>query len=250
MKSVFVVGGASGIGLEAARHFISNGAATTIVDIGIDRIEEARRALAAPGARIQAFAADIRDRNRLNQVFAQGAGTHGGIDALVFTAGVLLPASLAEMTDADYDMTFDVNTKGFWRCFQAAGPHFSDNGGSIVAVSSAAGQRPKAGNGAYAASKVALQFLARTLALEVAHRKIRVNCVSPSMLDTPMTQKFLSNPSEGKFALSSTTPLGRLCTPDDVVQAIAFLCSEQASFISGTTIAVDGGSTAGMPLAS
>ncbi|WP_233238811.1 SDR family NAD(P)-dependent oxidoreductase [Bordetella sp. LUAb4] len=249
-KSVFVVGGASGIGLAAARHFIACGAATTIVDVSAEKVEVAKRTLAVPGARVQGYAADIREPASLQLAFAQGAAGHGGVDALVFTAGVLLPATLSEMTDADYDMTFDVNTKGFWRCFQAAEPYFPDIGGAIVAVSSAAGQRPKAGNGAYAASKAALQFLVRTLALEVAHRQLRVNCVAPSMLDTPMTKKILASPSEGKFTLTSATPLGRMCIPADVVQAIAFLCSDQASFITGTTLAVDGGSTAGVPLAS
>ncbi|HYG41533.1 MAG TPA: SDR family NAD(P)-dependent oxidoreductase [Bordetella sp.] len=249
LKSVFVVGGASGIGLEAARHFLAHGAATTIVDVNAEKVQEAERALAQPGARLLALAADVRDRDSLHQAFASGAARQGGIDALVFTAGVLLPASLADMTEATYDLTFDVNTKGFWRCVQAAIPYFPTLGGSIVAVSSSSGQRPKAGNGAYAASKVALQFLARTLALEVAHRQIRVNCVCPSMLKTPMTEKLMSNPAQGQFTLSATTPLGRLCTEADVVQAIAFLCSDQASFVTGTAIAVDGGSTAGVPLA-
>jgi len=247
IKSVFVVGGASGIGLEAARHFIAHGAATTIVDVNAEKVQAAAGALTVPGARVLGVAADVRDRDSVQHAFAQGAARHDGIDALVFTAGVLLPASLADMTDADYDLTFDVNTKGFWRCVQAAMPYFPQHGGSIVAVSSSSGQRPKAGNGAYAASKVALQFLARTLALEVAQRQIRVNCVCPSMLKTPMTEKILANPAQGEFKLSAATPLGRLCTEADVVRAIAFLCSEEASFITGTAIAVDGGSTAGVP---
>jgi 3-oxoacyl-[acyl-carrier protein] reductase len=250
VNSLFVVGGASGIGLEVARHFLSRGVATTILDIDRERVTDAETTLAMPGSRLLGLAADVRDRDSLQHAFAEGANRHGGIDALVFTAGVLLPASLVDMTDDAYDVTFDVNTKGFWRCVQAALPYFPESGGSIVAISSAAGQRPKAGNGAYAASKVALQFLARTLALEVAHRQIRVNCICPSMLKTPMTEKFMSSPAPGTFHLSATTPLGRLCTEADVAQAIAFLCSEEASFITGTTIAVDGGSTAGVPLAS
>jgi len=250
IKSVVVVGGASGIGLEAARHFAAHGAAVTIVDVNADTLQKAERALAVPGARLLGMAADVRDRDSLHHAFAQGAARHNGIDAVVFTAGVLLPASLVDMTDVDYDLTFDVNTKGFWRCVQAALPFFPVSGGAIVAVSSSSGQRPKAGNGAYAASKVALQFLARTLALEVAHRQIRVNCVCPSMLKTPLTERLLSSPSRGEFKLSATTPLGRLCTEADVVRAIAFLCSDEASFVTGATLAVDGGSTAGMPLSS
>lgn len=248
-ESVFVVGGASGIGLETARYFLERGAAVTIIDVDADKVAQAEKTLTRSGNRLFARAADVRDRASLQEAFRDGAARHGGIDALVFTAGVLLPASLADMTDDVYDLTFDVNAKGFWRCAQAALPFFPDTGGAIVAISSSAGLRPKAGNGAYAASKVALQFLARTLALEVAHRQIRVNCICPSMLKTPMTEKFIAGSAQGGFHLTATTPLGRLCTEADIARTIAFLCSDQASFITGATIPVDGGSTAGMPLA-
>lgn len=249
VESVFVVGGASGIGLETARYFLERGAAVTIVDVNADKVAQAERTLMPSGNRLLARAADVRDRASLQEAFGDGAARHGGIDALVFTAGVLLPASLVDMSDDVYDLTFDVNAKGFWRCAQAALPFFPEAGGAIVAISSSAGLRPKAGNGAYAASKVALQFLARTLALEVAHRQIRVNCICPSMLKTPMTEKFMAGAAQGGFHLTATTPLGRLCTEADIARTIAFLCSEDASFITGATIAVDGGSTAGMPLA-
>ncbi|GGE51625.1 3-oxoacyl-ACP reductase [Agaricicola taiwanensis] len=250
VKSVFVVGGASGIGLETARHFLSQGAATTIIDVNAERVRDAESALSQKGARLAALAADVRDRQSLDRAFAQGAGSHGGIDALVFTAGVLLPARLADITEADYDLTFDVNARGFWRCVQAALPYFPERGGSVVAVSSSSGHRPKAGNGAYAASKTALQFLAQTFSLELAPRQLRVNCVAPSTIRTPLTEKFAGGQAEGGFTPSAAPPLGRLCTTADIVKATAFLCSEEASFITGATIAVDGGLTAGIPLAS
>ncbi|OZI23978.1 hypothetical protein CAL26_11275 [Bordetella genomosp. 9] len=248
-RNIVVVGGASGIGLETARYFLDRGDAVTLIDVDAGKVSQAEAALARSGGRVIGMPADVRDRASLDDAFKNGAARHGGIDALVYTAGVLLPATLADMTDEVYDLTFDVNARGFWRCAQAALPHFPDTGGAIVAISSSAGLRPKAGNGAYAASKVALQFLARTLALEVAHRQIRVNCICPSMLKTPMTEKFIAGSAQGGFHLTATTPLGRLCTEADIARTIAFLCSEDASFITGATIAVDGGSTAGMPMA-
>ncbi len=247
-RSAFVVGGASGIGLEATRHFVSKGIATTIVDFNAGKVDEATRTLITPGGSPLGLTADVRDRASIDRAFAEGAARHGGIDVLVFTAGVLLPALLTEMSEADYDATFDVNAKGFWTCVRAALPYFPARGGAIVAVTSSSAQRPKAGNGAYAASKTALQFLVQTFALELAPRMLRVNCVSPSTLKTPMTERFSSSPAGGGFRPSAAPPLGRLCNEHDVVQAIAFLSSEQASFITGATLAVDGGLTAGIQL--
>ena len=248
-RSVCIIGGASGIGLEAARFFVSSGAAVTIVDANARSLEKVQAELAAHDTMI-GFTADVRDRQSIDEAMSQSVSHHGGIDVLLCTAGVLLPGLLLDVSERDFDLTFDVNTKGFWNCVRGAMPYFPDRGGSIIAVSSSAGQRPKAGNGAYAASKVALQFLVQTFALELASRGIRVNCISPSTLNTPLTERFAASPAVGGYRPSSVPPLGRFCTEYDIVKAVAFLCSEDASFITGTTIAVDGGLTAGIPLPS
>lgn len=248
MKSAVIVGGASGIGFETARHFASAGVNTAIVDVDAGAIENATRALKVEGSGLIGAIADIRNRKAVDRAFAEIVDQHGQFDALVVTAGVLMPALLTGIAEADYDLTFDVNTKGFWICVNSALPYFPDRGGAIVAISSASGQRPKAGNGVYAASKAALQFLVRAFALELAPRKLRVNCVAPGTLETPMTARFASGPAEGGYKPSAAPPLGRLCTEEDVARAIAFLCSNEASFITGATLAVDGGLTAGVPL--
>src|SRR5690606_31187688 len=247
-RHVLIVGGASGIGLQAARYFVAQGAAATVIDVDDTKLRQVEHTLVSAGGRALGLAADVRHRGSVDRAVASRVTRHGAIDTLIYTAGVLLPATLADMTEAAYDLTFDVNTKGFWHCVQAGVAHFAPGGGAIVAVSSSSGQRPKAGNGAYAASKVAMQFLARTLALELAGRQIRVNCVCPSMLTTPLTEKLRAQVSPGGFQPTATTPLGRVCTEHDVVQAIAFLCSPHAAFITGTTLPVDGGATAGVPL--
>jgi 3-oxoacyl-[acyl-carrier protein] reductase len=248
--SAFVIGGASGIGLETARHFVARNVSTTIIDVDRGKVGEAESALKGQGGKVLGLTADVRDRQALDKAFSEGVARHGGVDALVFTAGVLRPALLAQMTDADYDLTFDVNTKGFWNSVKAALPYFPARGGSIVAISSSSGLRPKASNGAYGASKAALQFLMRTFALELAARQLRVNCVSPSTLDTPLTARFASGPAKGGYLPSAAPPLGRMCTVSDIAKAVLFLCSEDADFITGTTVPVDGGLTAGVPLKS
>lgn len=247
-KHAIIVGGASGIGLAVARHFAARGANATIVDVDAKRVEASARDISTSGgANVLGLVADIRSAADLSAACAKSAAQHGRIDSLVVTAGVLKPAQLAQMSEADYDLTFDVNTKGFWNCVKAALPHLS-GGASIVAISSASGQRPKAGNGAYAASKAALQFLVRTFSLELAAQQVRVNCVSPSTIETPLIAAFADKPAASGYTPSAPPPIGRLCTPEDIAKAVAFLCSDEAAFITGATLAVDGGLTAGIPL--
>lgn len=247
MANIVVVGGGSGIGRAVTLRFVRDGWRAAVLDLdtaGIARtVEEAGVAGGVHG-----HGCDIRDRAAIGRAAAAFVEANGSIDALVVTAGVLKPARLADMADRDYDLTFDVNTKGFLVCVQEMLPHMSKEGGSIVAISSASGQRPKAGNGAYAASKAALQFLARTFAMELAECHIRVNCVAPGTIATPMTTTFRDKPAESGYVPSGLPPLGRACTAEDIADACHFLCSDQASFITGTTLAVDGGLTAGVPL--
>jgi NAD(P)-dependent dehydrogenase (short-subunit alcohol dehydrogenase family) len=244
-----VVGGASGIGLAVARHFAVDGASTTIIDVDAKRVESAARDISAGGgAKVLGLVADVRSSAELAAACDRSASRHGPINSLVVTAGVLRPALLTQMSELEYDLTFDVNTKGFWNCVKAALPHLSPEGSCVVAISSASGQRPKAGNGAYAASKAALQFLVRTFALELAAQQVRVNCVSPSTIETPLIAEYATRPAASGYRPSAPPPIGRLCTPNDIAKAVAFLCSDNAAFITGATLSVDGGLTAGIPL--
>jgi 3-oxoacyl-[acyl-carrier protein] reductase len=248
-SNAIVVGGASGIGLAVARHFAVDGANTTIIDVDACRVDTAARDVSAlTKANVLGLVADVRSSVDLAAAYGRSTSHYGPIDSVVVTAGTLRPALLSKMSEADYDLTFDVNTKGFWNCVTAALPHLSTKGSCIVAISSASGQRPKAGNGAYAASKAALQFLVRTFALELAAQRVRVNCVSPSTIETPLIAEYVGKPAASGYTPSAPPPIGRLCTPEDIAKAVAFLCSESAAFITGTTLSVDGGLTAGIPL--
>ncbi len=248
-KNAVVIGGASGIGFAVARRFAADGANITIIDIDASKVESSARDISTDvGANALGLVADIRSGADLAAACSRSASRHGPIDALVVTAGVLKPAFLAQMSELEYDLTFDVNAKGFWNSVKAALQHLSPANAVIVAISSASGQRPKAGNGAYAASKAALQFLVRTFALELASQQVRVNCVSPSTVETPLIAEYATRPAASGYAPSAPPPIGRLCTPEDIAKAVAFLCSDDAAFITGATLSVDGGLTAGIPL--
>ena len=245
MANVIVIGGGSGIGQAVTLKFAGEGWRAAVIDkVGArGTIEAARNAFPIDG-----HSCDIRDRAAISRAITAFAEASGPINALVITAGVLKPARLSEISDGDYDLTFDVNTKGFLLCLQEALPHLSTDGAAIVAISSASGQRPKAGNGAYGASKAALQFLVRTFAMELAERQVRVNCVAPGTIATPMTATFKDTPAASGYVPSGLPPLGRACTSEDIANAVYFLCSDQSSFITGAILAVDGGLTAGVPL--
>ncbi|MGE0768437.1 MAG: SDR family NAD(P)-dependent oxidoreductase [Hyphomicrobiaceae bacterium] len=248
-STAVIVGGASGIGLAVARRFAMDGASTIIIDINAEDVDNAADIVSAYAkTRVLGLVADVRRGAELAAAFSQSASQHGTIDSLVVTAGVLRPGLLAQISDADYDLTFDVNTKGFWSSVRAALPHLSPTGSCIVAISSASGQRPKASNGAYSASKAALQFLVRAFALELASQNVRVNCVAPSTIETPLIAEYTASRAAGGYTPSAPPPIGRLCSPEDIANAIAFLCADGAAFITGTTISVDGGLTAGIPL--
>jgi 3-oxoacyl-[acyl-carrier protein] reductase len=247
--NAIVVGGASGIGLAVARHFALDGANTTIIDVDAGGVDNAARMISThTKAGVLGLVADVRRSAGLAAAYDQATSLHGPIESLIVTAGVLRPALLAQMSETDYDLTFDVNAKGFWNCVKVALPHLSAKGSSVVAISSASGQRPKAGNGAYAASKAALQFLVRTFALELAARQVRVNCVSPSTIETPLIAEYAAKPAASGYTPSAPPPIGRLCTPMDIAKAVAFLCSDDAAFVTGASLSVDGGLTAGIPL--
>ncbi len=247
-RTIVVTGAASGIGLATARSFLARGDRVGLIDRDAASLEEAAAAL--PGSRdlVHAIACDVRDRGALEQAMKALADAEGRIHGLVCAAGVLRAAALAEVTEDEFDFVFDINAKAFVLCVQAALPFLAAAGSaaSVVGISSASGRRPKAGSGVYAASKAALQHLVRGFAIELAEKRIRVNAVSPGTTNTPMVAGF-AQPAAGGYKPTGASPIGRMCEPEDIANAIYFLCSTDASMITGSILAVDGGLTAGIP---
>jgi NAD(P)-dependent dehydrogenase (short-subunit alcohol dehydrogenase family) len=246
--TVVVAGAASGIGRATAQLFAERGARVGLIDQNAVQLDSFVAELRQRGADVRSEACDVRNRQDLEHAMHNLASPDGTIHSLVCAAGVLRTAALADMSEEEYDFVFNINTKAFMLCIQAALPYLAAAGteASVVGISSASGQRPKAGSGVYAASKAALQHLVRGFAIELASRHIRVNAISPGATNTPMIAAFAQRGGAGGYKPTGASPLGRMCEPEDMAKAIHFLCSPDAAMITGAILAVDGGLTAGI----
>jgi NAD(P)-dependent dehydrogenase (short-subunit alcohol dehydrogenase family) len=218
-----VTGGASGIGAACLQRFSADGHTVVNVDLVADPPVDV-----SSEAACHALAARLRKE-------------HGRVDVLVLAAGIVLPraTALVESPLADWQRLLDVNLTGVLLPVKELTPLMGD-GSSIVVITSGESQHATIGNGAYCVAKAGAWMLTKVLALELAPLGIRVNAVAPGFIDTPMTAPFLAVGNR-RERLAERTPLGRVGTVDDVVAAVAYLCSPAASFITGTTMWVDGG---------
>lgn len=233
-RIALVVGGASGIGLAIGRRLRRDGAT---VFLSSRRGEDADRAAHEIGHGAQGLAGDAgkpRDMDRIVEAVRSAARR---IDALVINAGVAEMAPIDAMTPDHIERVFAVNAAGPANVMRAAVP-LMGSGGAVVLVSSVAALRGSPGNGTYSASKAALAAYGRTWAAELGARGIRVNIVTPGPTDTSM---YAGAPAEMKKAIAARIPLGRMGQPEDVAAATAFLLSDEARYISGADLAVDGG---------
>ena len=235
-KIALITGGSAGIGLATAKDFVAEGAQVYITG---RRQAELDAAVAAIGANVTAIRADVAKMADLDRVVAQIAKEKGRLDIVFANAGHGDLVPLGAITEEHFDSAFDVNVKGLVFTIQKALP-LIPNGGSIVLNASIVSSKGFPAFSVYSATKAAVRSFARTWTADLKDRAIRVNAVSPGPIDTPLLNATFSNPDDMK-ALASTIVMGRLGKPQELAKAVTFLASDDASFITGIELFVDGG---------
>lgn len=242
---VIITGGAGGIGVETARLLGRRGQHALLADLDVQAAHAAADALRAEGLAATACGVDVADPASVAAMVAQ-ARAIGRIAALVNAAGVESPLAFLDISLAEYERVMRVNTTSVWICCQAVIPVMRDAGrGAIVNVSSVAGQRGGGllGTSAYSTSKGAVIAMTKALAREFARDGIRVNAVSPALTMTALAQRQLDRAPAGTLQkIEALTPMGRAARPSEIAAVIAFLASEEASYVTGHVYNVDGGS--------
>ncbi|KIX06138.1 uncharacterized protein Z518_04112 [Rhinocladiella mackenziei CBS 650.93] len=240
-KVAIVTGAASGFGKGIATKFVHEGAKVIIADLSAASAEAVAKELGC-----QFSVADVTQREHWQGLLKTALDHFGGLDIIINNAGATYANKpTAEVTDKDFDLVMDVNVKSIYLSTNVILPYFLENKrpGVFVQVASTAGIRPRPGLTWYNASKAAVSNATKTMAVEYGPQKIRFNAVCPVVGSTGMTHLFLGKPDteENRAAFVSTIPLGRGSTPVDVANACCYLASDEAEFITGVNLEVDGG---------
>jgi NAD(P)-dependent dehydrogenase (short-subunit alcohol dehydrogenase family) len=238
-KVALVTGAARGIGLAAAKKFLAEGWRVTLLDIEGELLERTFKTLAAPDAAL-AIHCDVSDAAAVAAAVAKAGRHFGRLDALVNNAGIAIFKPLMETTQADWERVLAVNLTGPFLCTQAAAPLMRETGGgAIVNITSISGLRASTLRTAYGTSKAGLAHLTKQFAVELAALGIRVNAVAPGPVDTAMAKAVHTPAIRADY--HDTIPLNRYGLEEELAEAIFFLCSDRASYITGQVLAVDGG---------
>lgn len=249
-KVALITGAAAGLGEGIATAYVKYGAKICMVDLSKDVEKTADRLRKEYNAEIITFVGNVANKDQMKAAVAKTVEKFGEINVLCCNAGVCRLAPFEEMTDEIRDFHIDVNIKGVWNTCQAAIPYMLKNGGgNIVIASSVTGDIvADAGEAAYAMTKAALVGLTKCLAVEYANRNIRVNCSQLGYARTPMVEKMAleSNPTDPESAINDiarAVPIKRLAKPIEVGELFAFLGSDESSYLTGSQVVIDGGST-------
>ena len=240
-KVAVITGGNSGIGLATAQRFVDEGAYVFITGRRQSGLDAAVKQIGKNNVTgVQGDVSNLADLDRLYDTVKQQKGR---IDVLFANAGIIELAPIGSITESHFDKIFNVNVKGLLFTVQKALTLFQD-GGSIILTGSIGGSKGYEGSSVYSATKAAIRSFARTWTIELKHRKIRVNAISPGPIDTPMTSSMVKSEELGEQLetnLVKAVPIGRMGNPDEVAKAVLFLASDDSSYVTGIELFVDGG---------
>jgi NAD(P)-dependent dehydrogenase (short-subunit alcohol dehydrogenase family) len=239
-KIALVTGGNSGIGLATAKQFVREGAYVFITG---RRKAELDAAVKEIGGNVTGVQGDVSNLADLDRLFDQIKREKGKLDIVFANAGVARYAALGAITEEFFDSIFSINVKGLLFTVQKALPLLPD-GAAIILNASIVGSKGLATNSVYSATKAAVRSFARTWTTDLKARRIRVNAVSPGLIDTPGARELLASSEVGekrKKMIAESVPLGRFGTPDETARAVVFLASDDSSYVTGAELFVDGG---------
>ena len=243
-KVAIITGASRGIGAAKTVKFAQAGIRALVINYNRDRVAAQRVADQCQklGARAIPLRADVSRVPAVDRLVQTTIGRFGSLDILVANAGIWKEAAIDTMTEREWDETIDMNLKSIYACCRAAAPVMTNGqGGTMILVSSTAGQRGEPFHSHYAATKGAIIAMTKSLAAELGPRGITVNCVAPGWVATDMTEDALKNPKQRR-KIRELIPIGRVATPDEIAGPILFLASELASHINGEILNVNGGS--------
>jgi NAD(P)-dependent dehydrogenase (short-subunit alcohol dehydrogenase family) len=246
-RVAFVTGAARGIGRGTALVLARLGASVAACDINTEGGQETVEQIHSTGGQAAFYASDVSDGQAVAAAVEAAVRNFGRLDFLINNAGIDLHKPLMRTTGEEWDRIYAVDVKGIYHCCRAAVPHLARQGGAIVNIASAHAHQTDSAIAAYAGAKGAVLALSRSLALEVAPQRVRVNVVSPGFIETDIMRRWVQSardPAARRASAEGLQPLGRMGTPEDIGHAVAFLLSGWAGFMTGAELVVDGGLSA------
>jgi NAD(P)-dependent dehydrogenase (short-subunit alcohol dehydrogenase family) len=245
-KVAVVTGGGSGIGRATALAFATAGASVVVADMNADALDDTVRTIKDSGGEAVAAVTNVTRADEVERMVAAAVDTYGGLDVAFNNAGIeAKPLPVAEISEEEWDRVQAVNTKGVWLSMKYEIPAMlARGGGAIVNASSILGLYGSSNGSLYSSTKHAVAGLTRSAALDYATQGIRVNATSPGMIETPMMERTAVNMSVPPEAFQAMHPLGRTGRAPEIADAVLWLCSDAASFVTGVVLPVDGGYSA------